>query len=295
MNKARRTLGLALSLCGLLSGACSEQDSAPEPETTDGKGNGSGDERAAGQTGDEGVSSWTPPGGVTARSCLAWAEPAALDSLDSDTELGFSAADILGFVAGSHEAKVQWNAEPTTDYYALQVTPTGEDSLTVTIDHDGEAASYRGRVVPDGGTAPADCRGELALGLNVTLRSESGALDERWSGTLAADQVSEARVLLRAPVWRGRFPNQPDRDEAHFDNALEGSLDVIDADDPGSAFAWIDVVLRVRPDAVDGSVAGWVQNSEGGAFVVPNGGGSDQAGWIGVIDDGYHHNPWAVQ
>jgi hypothetical protein len=85
------------------------------------------------------------------------------------------------------------------------------------------------------------------------------------------------------------LPKQPDRDEGRFVNAQEGSLDVVDSADPGSKLAWVDVVLRFRSEAVDGSVNGWVQNSTGGAFVVPQRvDDNDETGWIGVIGDGYY-------
>lgn len=146
----------------------------------------------------------------------------------------------------------------------------------------------------DAGT-PAYCLGQLELGVTVGLRSDSGAFDEHWRGRLTASDVSEARLLLQAPTWRGRLPGQPDRNEGNFLNAQEGSLDVIDANDPGSALAWVDVVVRFRTDSVNGSVNGWVQTADGGAFLMPQlTGERDAAGWIGVIGDGYYANVWAT-
>lgn len=112
---------------------------------------------------------------------------------------------------------------------------------------------------------------------------------------LTTSAASEATLLLQAPTWDGRLPNQPDRDEGHFVNALEGSLEAIDADDPGSKLAWVDVMLRVRSDAIDGGVNGIVQTAKGGAFLVPQGGDDhDVDGWIGVIGDGFYGSPWAT-
>jgi hypothetical protein len=162
---------------------------------------------------------------------------------------------------------------------------------------DGSSPRYRTRIrlVPDGG-ALAYCRDQLELGVTVELRSESGALDERWSGTLKASDASEAVVLLQAPTWRGRLPNQPGRDEGDFVNAQEGTLDVVDANDPGSVLAWVDVLLRFRTGAIDGSVNGWVQTAAGGAFVLPQAADDrDEAGWMGVVGDGFYENLWAIE
>jgi hypothetical protein len=228
----------------------------------------------AGQTGDEGgATPWTPGGPSNDTNCPLSSTAEPLDSLDAPSELGFSAADILGFAAGEHETGVHWNARPVVmDFldYAVQVTPGDLDErLRVTLSPDGSPPRYRARInlAPDAGTPP--CKGQLELGVTVELRSDSAALDERWRGTLTATDASEATVLVQAPTWRGRLPRQPERDEAYFPNAQAGSLDVIDANDPGSVLAWIDVLLRFRTDAIDGSVNGWVQTADGGAFLMP--------------------------
>jgi hypothetical protein len=259
----------------------------------------------AGQTGDEGgVTPWTPGGGPSNDSDCPLSNTAEpLESLEAPIELGFSAADVLGFAAGERETRLHWNARPVVmDFldFAVQVTPGDLDErLRVTLSPDGSPPRYRARIftgfVTDAGTPPY-CRGQLELGVTVELRSDSGALDERWRGTLTATAASEAQVLVQAPTWRGRLPRQPDRDDAYFPNAQEGSLDVVDANDPGSVLAWIDVLLRFRADAIDGSVNGWVQTADGGAFVMPQlGDERDSSGWFGVIGDGYYGNIWAIE
>ncbi|MEY4551161.1 MAG: hypothetical protein RL685_7356 [Pseudomonadota bacterium] len=253
--------------------------------------------RTAGQTGDEGVKPWRPGGGTGDSECPLNETAQALASLEEDTELGFSAADILTFVAGSQEARVHWNAAPLTLFtsFEVQVTPGNlDETLRLTLAHDGSAPRYRSRLLPPY-DAPA-CRGQIELGVTVELRTESGALEEQWSGTLKAADASEAVILLGAPTWRGRLPRQPDRDEGYFLNAQEGTLAVIDAADPGSKLAWVDVLLRFRTGAIDGSVNGWVQTAAGGAFVLPQLSDSrDAAGWIGVIGEGFYENIWATE
>lgn len=181
--------------------------------------------------------------------------------------------------------------------YAVRVAPGGLDEpLSVALSHDGSPPLYRERVpagaVSDGGTSAA-CRGQVELGVTVELRSESGALDELWRGTLMASEATEARVLLQAPTWRGRLPRQPDRDEGYFLNAQEGSLEVVDVNDRGSMLAWVDVLLRFRPGAIDGSVNGWVQTGDGGAFLMPQlADQNDSTGWIGVVGEGYYGYIW---
>jgi hypothetical protein len=281
MTNRRHYLGVLLLLAGGV--ACKDEPSSSL-----------GVQHIAGQTGDEGARPWSP-GGADSDSVCPFSETVEkLASLDEDTELGFSAADILTLVSGNREARVRYNARPVVgDYldYALQVTPGGlDEALRLELSHDGSAPRYRARTstASDGGM-PAYCRGQLELDVTVELRSESGALDERWWGTLTASDASQAVVSLEAPTWRGRLPKQPDRDEGRFVNAQEGSLDVVDSADPGSKLAWVDVVLRFRSEAVDGSVNGWVQNSTGGAFVVPQRvDDNDETGWIGVIGDGYY-------
>lgn len=282
MTNERRLLGVLCLLAA--SAACKEGPSF-----------GDGDQHIAGQTGDEGATPWRPGGGSTDNSeCPLGETTEELASLDADTKLGFSAADILAFAAGSHEARVRWNARPAmADFldYEVQVAPGDlDEALRSTLGHDGSAARYRARIstAADGGV-PAYCRGQLELGVTVELRSDSGALDERWRGTLTASEASEAVVSFEAPTWRGRLPNQPDRDEGHFVNAQEGSLNVVDAADPGSELAWVGVLLRIREGAIDGSVNGWVQTSRGGAFIVPQlSDHNDAAGWIGVVGNGFY-------
>jgi len=258
----------------------------------------------AGQTGDEGATPWTPGGASSDNTACPLSEAAeALASLEAQNELGFSAADILAFAGGGREARLHWNAQPVvSDYldYAVRVTPPDlDEALRVTLSPDGSPPRFRTRThvssEPDAG-APPDCGGQLELGVTVELRSDSAALDERWRGTLTATEASEARVILQAPTWRGRLPRQPDRDEAYFPNAQQGSLDVVDANDRGSVLAWLDLQLRFRPDAIDGSVNGWVQTADGGAFLMPQlADQGDGAGWFGVIGDGYYGNVWGIE
>jgi hypothetical protein len=164
-----------------------------------------------------------------------------LASLEQDTELGFSAADVLTVVTGDHEARVHWNAAPRTPGFTgfqVQVTPGDVDErVRLTLAHDGSAPRYRTRTPVGLDAGAGSCPGQLELGVSVELRSEGGALDEQWSGTLKASDASEAVVVLGAPTWRGRLPTQPDRDQGHFVNAQQGSLDVIDAAAPGSKLA----------------------------------------------------------
>jgi hypothetical protein len=295
MMNERRSLGVLLLLAG--SAACKEDSpTSSEPDT--------GDDvmRIAGQTGDEGARPWAPSGGSSDSDspCPLSDTTEALASLDENTPLGFSAADVLVVAAGSHDARVNWNARPVVSNfldYAVQVMPGDlSETLRLVLTHEGSSPRYRARhLLFDGGTRDY-CRGQLELGVTVELRSQSGALDERWWGTLKASDVSEVVVLLQAPTWRGRLPRQPDRDEGNFVNAQEGNLNVLDANDPGSVLAWVDVVLRFRTGAIDGSVNGWVQTAAGGAFVLPQlSDGRDAAGWIGVIGDGFYDNIWAIE
>jgi hypothetical protein len=283
MINERRSLGLLLLLAG--SAACNEAEPG-----------GDVDQRIAGQTGDEGA--WEPsrPAGDT--DCgLRAAKAVALEEV---TEIGASAADILGFAGGSHEARVHWNARPVLfDFvdFAVQVTPGDlDETLRLTLEHDGSPPRYRASFGLGLDAAPAYCHDQLELDVVVELRSQSGALDERWLGLLTASDASEAVVVLQAPTWRGRLPRQPERDEGHFVNALEGSLDAVDANDPGSRLAWVDLMLRIRTDAIDGSVNGWIRHSDGGAFVMPHQSDHrDTAGWLGVIGDGFYTDVWAIK
>ncbi len=233
MFSSRCFLGLTLLLAGLLVGgaACNSGSSGSLNES-------GAMPRTAGQTGDEGARPWRPGGGTSDSECPLSSAAQELGSLEESSELGFSAADLLSFVAGDHDPRVHWNERPLTlefSDFEVRVTPAGVDeALRLTVAHDGSLPRYRTRFVPgrDAGV-PADCRGQLELGVTVELRSDSGALAEQWSGTLKASEVTEAVILLGAPTWRGRLPTQPDRDEGHFVNAQEGTLEVSDAADPG--------------------------------------------------------------
>ncbi|MDH5676655.1 MAG: hypothetical protein OEZ06_31345 [Myxococcales bacterium] len=298
MTSARTTLGAVLLwiLLGTVGCDSAGTKKSEQPEVGQDKTLAS-----AGQTGDEGQKPWSPGGAVTDRSCVPSGQTQALDSLEDDTDLGFSAADILDLVGGTQEAQVHWNAEPFTEFYAVQVTPSDlDETLELTLSHDSAPPRYRSTLWPDSDAGlPLHCpKGQLELGVNVKLRSASGTLDEQWWGALVSADVDEAIVVLQAPTWRGRLPNQPDRDEAFFPNALAGKLEVVDGDDPGSALAWIDLSLRMTSNAIDGSVNGWVQDSSGGAFLLPQGdtheGRPESDGYIGVIGDGFYGAPWVV-
>ncbi len=300
MANERYLRGLLLLLVG--TAACRADSTSP----LGGPGPGEDiDSSIAGQTGDEGgATPWTPRGGASNDTDCPLSETAELlASLEAQSELGFSAADLLGFAGAPRATGLHWNARPLVSDYLdspLLVTPGDLDErLQVTLSPDGSPPRYRPRVrtgpLLDAGT-PGYCPGQLELGVTVELRSESRALDERWRGTLTAFDASEAIVLLQAPTWRGRLPGQPARDEAYFPNAQAGSFDVVDESDPGSVLAWIDVLLRFRSDAMDGSVNGWVQTTDGGAFLMPViVEPSDSAGWFGVIGAGYYGNIWGVE
>lgn len=138
MVNARQHLASRLFLLPLLawSAGCDGNTSSTHGEPDMGRGLTN---RVGGQTGDEGQAPWTPSMGPSMAICAEFRSPEVLE-LEQDSELGFSAADILGFVAGNHQAHVRWNARPPTAGYAVRVTPGGVDeTLQVTIRPRGRA------------------------------------------------------------------------------------------------------------------------------------------------------------
>lgn len=121
--------------------------------------------------------------------------------VDAQTDLGFSANDILAFAAGTHEATIRWN--PHDDF--TTVADLDVSTLSVTITHDSGEIGYRAtRDIDLGGDGPTGhCPGSLRIGVDVALRSADGALDEERSGTLIA--YSARNAVLWLPVATGEL------------------------------------------------------------------------------------------
>jgi hypothetical protein len=134
------------------------------------------------------------------------ADKEVLASADAMTELGFSAADVLAFAAGSHEEAITWH-----DSELATLGPEkGAHRVTITLTHgDGEVRFMRpkpsnsqgGRDI--GGIEPAiapaptpgvavdlpagvsvGCQPWIEVDVHVTVESDGGALDESFDATL---------------------------------------------------------------------------------------------------------------
>jgi hypothetical protein len=124
--------------------------------------------------------------------------------LDEITEAGFSAEDVLAYAEGEHRESIRWLMPEQ-----LSVGPeAGEGEVTIAIERASERAKDF-KPTTDVIGHGARCQPWITVDVVVTLQSEGGALNERFTATLFA--VDPRAAYLRAAT--------PDRE-------LSGSLAV---------------------------------------------------------------------
>jgi hypothetical protein len=134
-------------------------------------------------------------------------------ALDDAGPLGFSGADVLAGVVGTHTAPLFWNADTTP----LAVGPEqGESSIEISIEHSESAGGgvryvdlepTRVDAVPHGATAAPLCEDRLEIPVFVSLSTGGGALAERFAATLVASSADSAALsyVLVAEDVSGSF------------------------------------------------------------------------------------------
>jgi hypothetical protein len=188
-------------------------------------------------------------------------EATVLDSTSAVTELGFSAADVLAFAAGTHEEPIRWHDNDI----ATLGPEKGEHVVTITLGHDdGEIRWMTPATAPGGNLggpepaiAPADgpavdlpaiggCRPWLEIDVQVTIKSDGGALDESFDATL------RTRNKLLASLYAN-----PDPDELGGTFAPEEILQ------PGFELVQLSLDVNFTPFGVNGIFNGVFQVQRG--------------------------------
>jgi hypothetical protein len=182
-----------------------------------------------------------------------------LASVDTDTPLGFSAADILAFAGGSHEVTIRWNPSEFASYGP----ESGDHALTITLSHDdgeirfvepkennGDGDNHLGSLLP---TAP--CSEWLEIDVTVTLKSDGGALDESFETTLMARSPLQAIAShqLKHDQVMGGFEITDVRIEGFMLAQLQLSMTFTPLGSSGNLSAVFEVR---RGDAVGNAAAG---------------------------------------
>ena len=146
----------------------------------------------------------------------------ALD-LDTESPLGFSPRDVLGFAEGEHSTAFEWLPTPAVPYGP----ESGPGRLQLSVSSLGRARLVTRE--PNGtsdGTELLDCCPDsVQLDVQLTLRTEAGALDETVDAVLEAHAAGSASLLvLLSPPLRGTLTFD---ERALGDAVLEGvQLDV---------------------------------------------------------------------
>jgi hypothetical protein len=130
-----------------------------------------------------------PPRGEPAEDmCVAQVQ--RIEHIDERTELGFSAIDVLGRVAGMSSSPLVWLEPPYNDEYSLAYGPErGTSSLNVRVAAADGAVLYHYRVPRLDAPAGTQCDpGSLEIPIEVTLQSGGRALDETFVTALEASE-----------------------------------------------------------------------------------------------------------
>jgi hypothetical protein len=222
------------------------------------------------------------------------AKPSDLDSLDADTRLGFSANDVLAFAGGVHETKIRW----AEDGFATFAPETGEHGLRIEITRStGKKARFveyeehmrngdeSGPAI-DIGLAYADCMslGAIEIDVDVAIKSDGGALDEKGMATLRATNASWATLDLDLKA-----------EDIHGDLALQSSkpagfeLDAITINlglSPLGARGGVQTTLTMKAaggDSMAGTSTGGAAG-RGGAASIGDSASCDEGGFEVALD-----------
>jgi hypothetical protein len=187
-------------------------------------------------------------------SCDSTKTPLA--SLDAESPLGFSAADILELAQDHGEVTLEWLQRGSVLTYGPE---SGTGTLTIDLDARDTAPRYVDRSPKssssNGGPEPAIGFGELetscpdTVELDVTLhvKSGGGALDETFDATLSAKTQNIARIYVQRKAAE-----------------LAGSFDVQLSNDPTAVFESVQFDMTFSALGPSGTLeVGLTQKSSG--------------------------------
>ncbi len=226
-----------------------------------------------GQTGGEdAVPPSLPFPGASRNACAVAATPTVLASIDETSPAGFSAATVLQYAEGTFNEPLHFFRQPN-DWFSstpLSIEPGGDETLEVEIRYAGGELRY---FAPAPETSSI-CRGRLEIDVQVTLRTPSGALDERIDGALMASSASAAQLWLRFHTSAVQLAEQP----VHLElpvvavHRLSGDLSVTGMDDDGrQQLAFIELWLTLSELGASGDLDGWIYGQDRGGLSLLSG------------------------
>jgi len=180
--------------------------------------------------------------------------------LNEDSPLGFSAADILAFSAGTHEAAIRWNPQLP----GVTLSPeSGEQAITITVTASGEPRFVQPKPPEDNGDEDllidiegSGCASWVEIDVDVTVATSGGALDETFEGVLRAQSP------LTSSIFYG-----PEPDELGGDFAV-----TVSGDFEGFTLAQLGLNVRFSPYGAGGTFNGLLERRSDDAVTAGPGG-----------------------
>lgn len=160
--------------------------------------------------------------------------------LDAESELGFSARDVLDHAGEQREETLRWRALNGVSYGP----ESGTQALTFGITPTGKARFVEYVPKSSGFEIASDCGEQLEIPVEVTLQSAQGALDERFTTVLTARSVELGRIYHRLKA-----------------EDLGGSLELTASD--GFEFTELSVSIQTSRFGVQGSLTPSLQKTSG--------------------------------
>jgi hypothetical protein len=144
----------------------------------------------------------------------------------ASSPLGFSAADALATMGGSHTGNLHW-AKGGDTALTVSIMPKGGDAAFV---HWAWGGGSGGAEIEIAAVDAGACRDAVDIPVTLGFKTADGAFDEQWDATLSASSTSRGQIVLPVDVTK-----------------LTGSFHVTEVDP--SQFTKIDVTLQLSVDA----------------------------------------------
>ncbi len=163
--------------------------------------------------------------------------------LNEQTALGFSAAEVLTFVEGTHQETLTWHPHSLASYGP----ESGEHQLTLTVTRRSTPIRLTQFTVDTGGTEigiDGNCSDALAIDVRVALQTDGGALDESFDTTLFVRSSRKVSLFHRL-----------DHEQ------LGGSFEITEIRQPRSRLAQLDLSATLTPFGTSGGLNGVIEQS----------------------------------
>jgi len=226
------------------------------------------------------------PGVDSEDGCVA--RVAWVQHVDEPTELGFSAVEVLGQLAGNRHSALDWLEPEASAEYELEYGPEqGRSSLDLDV-HAADGPIRLGWREPLASAPDAECGpGWLEIPVEVTLASGGSALTESFSATLSAIAPHRGQLstrlrpgALRGGLAFGRVLSL-DPERRFTVSALTLDVELWPGGSRGSLGVELEsqlanppegLLLPASPPSAPGPLAIWPSAREcgGGAIALPN-------------------------